>query len=261
VFRIFYYNENIDISLIAVEVEEEIVHMQNSKKITRFKKISVWLFVIIVGFICYVLSQIFFQMGSWGGYQGVNLTIVGLIQALLILPLIYFGLKQMGIKKEKIGISSKNLGRDALVGICVAISWAILQFVWLIPSTGGADRKDIAQILTMIDGQWMNVLWYIPLGIIGGGITEEIYNRGFFIGAINETFDHSKLALWIAAIISILFFVAGHLPTNFVEWVDLLIPTIAYTLMFLSTKRLTASIVAHGLWNTLAVVLIYIIYA
>jgi len=45
------------------------------------------------------------------------------------------------------------------------------------------------------------------------------------------------------------------------EWIDLLIPTIAYTIMYLSTKRLTASIVAHGLWNTLAVVLIYIIYA
>lgn len=235
--------------------------IENANKNSKLKNMLIWTLVIIVGFGLYILSQIFFQMGFFGGYEGINFTIVGLLQAALILPLIYFGLKHLKIDKEKIGISKKNIGRDALIGVGVAICWAIVQFVWLIPSTGGAGRKDIVEILAMIDGQWINVLWYIPLGVIGGGLTEEIYNRGFFIGVISETFDHSKIAVFIAAILSILFFIAGHLPTDLVEWVDLLIPTIAYTILYLSTKRLTASIVAHGLWNTLAVVLVYIIYA
>lgn len=235
--------------------------MKSMDQSLKFKRVAIWTLVIIVGFGFYVLSQIFFQMGFFGGYEGVNLTIVGVLQALLILPLIYFGLKHMKIDSDKIGISSKNWVRDALIGVIVAVCWAVVQFVWLIPSTGGAGRRDIIEILSMIDGQWINVLWYIPLGVIGGGITEEIYNRGFFIGVINETFNHSKLAVFLAAIFSILFFVLGHLPANWVEWVDLLIPTIAYTILYLSTKRLTASIVAHGLWNTLAVLLIYLIYA
>lgn len=235
-------------------------NIKNTKNISKLKRMVIWITIVIVGFLFYVLSQIFFQMGYFGGYVGMNLSIIGLLQALLIIPLIYFGLRYMKINAEKIGISSKNWVRDTLIGISVAVCWAIVQFIWIIPSTGGAGRSDIVEILSMIDGRWNNVLWYIPLGVIGGGITEEIYNRGFFIGVINETFENSKFAVFVVTIFSILFFVAGHLPTNMVEWVDLLIPTIAYTILYLSTKRVTASIVAHGLWNTLAVVLIYMIY-
>jgi len=235
--------------------------VKNTENVSRFKLIAMWLAIIIVGFIFYVLSQIFFQMGYFGGYKGVNFSIIGLLQAILIIPLIYFGLRYMRIDAKKIGLSSKNWIQDTFMGVSVAVCWAIIQFAWIIPNTGGADRLDILDILAMIDGQWVNVLWYIPLGIIGGGITEEIYNRGFIIGVIDVIFDHSKMAISLAALFAIIFFAAGHLPINLVEWVDLLIPSTAYTILFLYTRRVTAPIVAHSLWNILAVILIFIIYA
>ena len=88
-----------------------------------------------------------------------------------------------------------------------------------------------------------------------------IYNRGFFIGVIDVIFDHSKVAISLVAFFAIIFFAAGHLPINLVEWMDILIPSTVYTILYLYTKRVTASIVTHSLWNTLAVILIFIIYS
>ncbi|WP_370458077.1 type II CAAX prenyl endopeptidase Rce1 family protein [Thalassobacillus sp. CUG 92003] len=58
-----------------------------------------------------------------------------------------------------------------------------------------------------------------------------------------------------------MFFAAGHLPRDLVEWIDLIVPSTAYTVLYLYTKRLTASMVAHGLWNTLVAILVIIIYS
>lgn len=105
--------------------------------------------------------------------------------------------------------------------------------------------------------------WYfsfVALGVIGGGITEEIYNRGYFINVLKDTFKNPKTGTWIAAILSIAFFAAGHLPNDALGWFDILVPTIAYTLLFLYTKRLTASIIAHGIYNMTAILLTYHIY-
>lgn len=235
-------------------------NIEEHKEPYRFKSLSMWVSIIVVGFIFFVVSQIPFQMGYFGGYKGINLTIIGLLQATLVIPLIYFGLRYMKIDLKNIGVSSKKWIPDTLLGVSVAVGWAIIQFAFIIPNTGGADRADISGILTMLDRQWINILWYLPLGIIGGGITEEIYNRGFFIGVIRNIFNGSKIATFFASILAIIFFAAGHLPTNLVEWIDLLIPSVAYTILFVYTGRLAASIVAHSLWNTLAVILVFIIY-
>jgi hypothetical protein len=234
--------------------------MKRNNNQSKFKLLFIWGLVILVGFIFFILPQLPFQMGLLGGFNGSNLTIVAILQTVLVLSLIFFALKKMKIKPRQIGLSKKNFFSEALLGACFSVVWALIQFLWIIPNTGGGERADIIGILEMLDGTWTNILWYLPLGIIGGGMTEEIYNRGFFIGGIGEIFNHSKLATLLAALLAIVFFAAGHLPQNLVEWVDLLIPSVAYTVLYLTTKRLTASMVAHGLWNTLAVFLCFFIY-
>ncbi|MGP4078189.1 lysostaphin resistance A-like protein [Halobacillus sp. K22] len=225
------------------------------------KNLAIWFSIIIGGIILFIITQIPFQMGLFGGYEGFGLTIIGLLQALLVIPLLYIGLRSLKMSFRKIGVTTQNWKRDSLLGAAVAIGWAIVQFIWIIPSTGGASRDDISEILVMLDTNWVNILWYLPLGIIGGGIVEELYNRGFFIGALAGIFNDSKVVLYIAAAFSILFFAAGHLPGDLVEWIDLLVPSTAYTVLYLYTKRLTASMVAHGLWNTLVVIIVTIIYS
>lgn len=224
------------------------------------RHLCIWLLIIIVGFTFFAIPQIPFQIGFLGGYQGINLTIIGLLQTILVVPLLYFGLRCLKLNFSLIGFTSRKWKHDVLLGGVVAVGWALIQFMWLIPSTGGEDRVDISQILEMVDGSWVNVLWYLPLGIIGGALSEELYNRGFFIGASEAVFGKSRVAICIVSLLAIVFFAAGHLPSNTVEWVDLLIPSAFYTALYLYTKRLTAPIIAHGLWNTLAVIMVLVLY-
>ncbi|MDX5420296.1 MAG: CPBP family intramembrane metalloprotease [Hymenobacteraceae bacterium] len=225
------------------------------------KLIKVFLLVLVVGFILFVLPVLFFQIGNQGGFRGVNLAIVGVVQFLLVVPLIYLAMKHLQTNLKSIGLTSAHWKFDALLGIGVALGWALVQFTWLIPVTGGAQRTDIAMMLSMFDGKIENVFWYLPLGIVGGGITEEIYNRGFIIVVLSNILNNTKAGVVIAGCFSVLFFAVGHIPTNAVEWLDIIVPSTAYVLLFIYTKRLTAPIIAHSLWNTLAAFLVYFLYA
>lgn len=225
------------------------------------KRLAIWLSVIIGGFLLFAATQIPFQLGWFGGYSGVSLTLIGVLQAVLIIPVLYAGLRLLDMDFRSIGWTTSHRQKDSLLGAAVAAGWTLLQFLWIIPQTGGAERQDVAEIIAMLGGEWSNVWWYLPLGIIGGGLVEELYNRGFFIGALASIFKESKIALYAAAVLSIVFFAAGHLPRNLVEWIDLLIPSTAYTALYIYTGRLTASIVAHALWNTAVVILVILLYS
>ena len=115
-------------------------------------------------------------------------------------------------------------------------------------------------MISTMDGTAIGLLSYIALAVIGGGIAEEIYNRGYFISILKDVFKNPKTGIWISAFISILFFAMGHLPSDALSWFDILVPTIAYTILFVYTKRLTAPIAAHGVYNMTAVILTYQFY-
>ncbi len=239
------------------------------------KKILVFLAVIVIGFIMFAAPAIFFQMGGLGGYQGHNFALLGIIQLVLVVGVLRVGTRMLGMNFHDIGLRapdfrSRPFRRDLLLGTGAAAVWFVVQFLVLFPQTGGASRPDIAEILQMVDGRWANVLWYLPLGVLGGGVAEELYNRGFFITVLrgilggDRTLAGSSGGMgWpalLAATLSVVFFAAGHLPSGFIEWVDILIPSIGYAAIFLYTGRLTACIVAHSIWNSMAVAGISLVY-
>ncbi|MAT98069.1 MAG: CPBP family intramembrane metalloprotease [Anaerolineaceae bacterium] len=228
---------------------------------SKTKTIAIFTATVIIGYILFILPNLFFGITKInGGLTGVNLLITGLFQFVTVCLLVYFSLKLLKKDFQYIGLSKNNWQRDGILGLIAGLVWAALQFGWLIPSTGGAARADIAHIIEMMDGTLSGLLFYIGLGVIGGGITEEIFNRGYFITVLKDVFSNPRLGLWVASILSILLFAVGHLPTNAVEWFDILVPTIAYTVLFVFTKRLTAPIVAHGIYNMSAILLTYYLY-
>jgi membrane protease YdiL (CAAX protease family) len=115
-------------------------------------------------------------------------------------------------------------------------------------------------MLTMYDGSLIGIMSLIALGVIGGGITEELFNRGYTINILQDLFKNKKLGLRFSVVFSIVLFCLGHMPVNALDWFDILIPTLIYTVLFLRTKRLTASIVAHGVYNMIAIILTYFLY-
>ena len=227
---------------------------------SRARRVSVFVLVLVVGFAMFAAPAIFFQMGGAGGYEGANLAILGVVQLVLVGAVVLGGLRLLRMRAADIGLVTTGWRRDALLGLAVAAAWTALQFGWLFPATGGSGRDDIASILAMIDGSWANVFWYLPLGILGGGVAEEVYNRGFVITVLRDILGNTTAGTVVAAVFSAVFFVMGHLPDGWLDWMDLMIPSAAYVGLFLYTRRLIAPMVAHAAWNTAAVVGIHLLY-
>jgi membrane protease YdiL (CAAX protease family) len=227
---------------------------------SRARKAVVFLAALLIGFAMFAAPAIFFQMGNAGGYRGANFAILGFVQLVLVTAVVWAGLRALGMKPAAIGWSFEHWRTDTWLGAATAAAWTLIQFGLLFPATGGAGRPDIAAILTMVDGSWLNVLWYLPLGILGGGVAEELYGRGFVITVLEDLLGSTRTATILAAAFAALFFAAGHLPQGWVEWVDILVPSVAYVLLFLKTRRLVAPMVAHAIWNSVAVTGIHVLY-
>jgi len=233
----------------------------NQRTISKTKTIFVFIFTIIIGYALFFIPDIFFGVTKInGGKIGINLLFIALFQFFSITALLYFSLKILKKDFSYIGLRFVNVKKDILLGLLFGALWTILQFVLIIPNTGGINRPDINGMLGMYDGSLVGTLSFIALGVIGGGITEELFNRGYFINVLKDVFKNRKTGLWFSAILSIVMFSFGHMPVTSLDWFDILIPTIMYTLLFITTKRLTASIVAHGIYNMAAIILTYYIY-
>ncbi|MEO9645505.1 MAG: type II CAAX endopeptidase family protein [Ekhidna sp.] len=229
------------------------------EKYSRKRKILFFIFTFIAGYLLFIFPNLFFGITKWnGGLNGINLFYTALFQFLTVTLLVKFALSKVGHKLDFIGMKFK--ASDLWIGVAVGLSWTALQFLIIIPNTGGVERPDVAAMIDMQKGGIIALLSYIALGVIGGGITEEIFNRGYFINALKEVFYNPKIGLYFASFLSIIFFIAGHLPSNQIALIDITIPTLAYTLLFITTRRLTAPIIAHGLYNMLAIILVYYLY-
>lgn len=229
--------------------------------VSKTRTVIVFILTILLGYILFIIPDVFFGVTKInGGKIGINLFYIALFQCVSITALLYVSLKTIKKNFGDIGFKVVNLKRDILLGTCFGALWTVLQFVFIIPNTGGATRSDIQGMLAMYDGSLVGTLSFIALGVIGGGFTEELFNRGYFINVLTDVFKDPKTGLWISAILSIAMFSLGHMPVTVMDWVDILVPTIMYTLLFISTKRVTASIVAHGVYNMSAIVLTYYMY-
>lgn len=234
---------------------------KNPRTISKTKTILVFIFTITIGYALFIIPDIFFGVTKInGGKIGINLLFIALFQFFSITALLYASLKILKKDFNYIGLRFVNVKKDILLGLIFGTLWTILQYLLIIPNTGGINRPDINGVLEMYDGSLIGTLSFIALGVIGGGITEELFNRGYFINVLKDVFKKPKTGLWVSAILSIVIFSLGHMPSTSLDWFDILVPTTMYTLLFITTKRLTASIVAHGIYNMTAIILTYYIY-
>lgn len=256
-------NSSIKASLIIKKQHDlkELDEHAHRDKVGKTKTLIVFIVTIVLGYLLFIIPDVFFGVTKMnGGKIGINLLFIGLFQLISIIVLLYASLKILKKKFSAIGLRFENFGKDILLGLLFGGLWTFLQFVFIIPNTGGINRMDIKGMLEMYDGSLVGTLSFVALGVIGGGITEELFNRGYFINVLKETFKNPKTGLWFSAVLSILIFALGHMPRTALDWFDILVPTILYTVLFIWTKRLTASMVVHGVYNMLAIILTYYMY-
>ncbi|MGZ9812307.1 CPBP family intramembrane glutamic endopeptidase [Pseudoroseicyclus sp. H15] len=213
------------------------------------RRIALYVATLVLGYAAFIAPNLLFGItGINGGLSGPNLALIGLIQLALIAALLSVSLRLSGRRFIDIGWRFDYAAHDIALGLAIGSLWTAVQVLWLIPATGGTARPDVEEIVAHTATP-LALASYIALGVIGGGVAEELFNRGYTIGTLAGFFRNRRTGLAIAAAFSILLFCAGHLPTDLVEWVDILIPTLAYTALYLATGRLLPGIAAHATYN------------
>ena len=213
------------------------------------------LFLIAV-FASHLLPQVVLGLPM----EGPTYALVGVLQAMLVPVALAFGLRPVRLRLRDIGLTAVQWRSDVLIGAAVAVAFALLQFLIVIPNTGGAARSDVAMNSAQIGDSPWGVVGFIVLAWTGG-FAEELFFRGHFFNTLQGLLGGSRAALYGAAAATVLLFAALHGYQGWAGVVDTgLYGGVTLTLLYLWRRRLTACIVAHALWNTLATVAIYLWY-
>jgi hypothetical protein len=192
---------------------------------------------------------------------GSTYAIVALLFAPLALGAVGAGLRLARCRLTEAGFSLENVRTDALVGAGVAALWASLQFLIIIPLTGGAERADVVVNAEQIGTHLSGLAGFVLLAW-GGGFAEEVFFRSHVMTTLRGIFGGSRAATGLVVLVPTVLFAMVHGYQG--GWIGMLdaglFGGLTLSLLFLWRGRLTACVVAHALWNTMASVIIFVWY-
>ncbi len=208
--------------------------------------------LILLGFI--QINPITFEVT----FEPWAFLIASFAEIAFFLPPIYY-IKKKGVSFRSLGIKTSNLGGDILIGLGVGaimllsnllITWLTFE-VFPVPDQSQLELTFASSIQELIG-------WFIVMFLIVG-TSEELLFRGFLQRRMEMYFKQAGRGRYriLSLVISSLIFAAIHLellgiPTRFV---------LGLFLGYLAQKRnysLVAPAVAHGLNNSIAVLLIFL---
>ena len=223
-----------------------------------------WLVALLLGAVLWLAavfaSHLIPQVGLGLRLEGWPYGLVGLIQIVLTPLVLALALRPVGLGLRELGLTTRGFGADVAIGAAVAVAFALLQFLVIIPATGGAARSDVAMNAAQLGDSLWGVAGFILLAWTGGA-AEELFFRGHLLTGLRALFGPSRGGTVGAVALVTVVFALLHGYQGWAGVVDSgLYGGLTLTLLFLWRRSLTACIVAHALWNTLAVVGIYLWY-
>lgn len=186
--------------------------------------------------------------------------LVPITQTIFLLPLIWIILRLSGEPWSTIGFKRPDSFAWALiVGVVAGLLmevFAVYVTTPLISSFFGGE-PDYSE-LKDIRGNLLLLFIFLGLSWTLAAFGEEVCFRGFLMKRLAQAFGESQFG-WVAALLlSSILFGWGHTEQGVSGWVQEGLSGLILGMLFLLSKRnLTVPIVAHGVSNTLAFVLIY----
>ncbi len=152
------------------------------------------------------------------------------------------------------------LSRVLVVGLIVGVAMEALELFGTQPLLTkmigrGADLEQLRPLI----GNWKLLVIGIVLSWTLAGFGEETVYRGYLTNRVAGIFGESKAAWIIAAILITLLFGLAHFPqgpTGVIE--NIIDGAILAALYFATGRNLWAPIIAHGIQDSVDVVLIYL---
>lgn len=193
--------------------------------------------------------------------SGLRFAILGFTQLLLGGATVVFALRLSGVTPTEVGFTTRCLKPDILIGAMIAGAFAALQFLVIIPATGGPSRSDVVANAAQIGETVPGLLGFLVLAVLGA-TSEELLFRGLLLGGGAALMGGGAVARVAATAATILLFAFSH---GYQGWAGI-VDTGVFGGLLLSLlywwrgARLVAPIVAHAGWNILAALAIFTMY-
>lgn len=140
----------------------------------------------LLWFVGLIASEVIPQVLLGMELEGPTYALVGVIRAALGLAAIVVALRIVTLRLRDVGLVTTQWRNDAVLGAAIAIGFALLQFVVIIPNTGGAARSDIVANAAQIGTSPWGVFGFIVLAWTGA-FSEELFFRGHFFTTLTHT--------------------------------------------------------------------------
>ncbi len=224
-----------------------------------------WLGALLAGIFAWYLAAIVGLAGSQlagGGQtlQGLPLAVYGTVRAAVALAGLALAVRVAGLRLRDLGLRADHWRSDVLIGLALGTALPALQFAVLLPLTGGAERTDVIASRALVGDGWLNMLAAVLVGWLVGGVAEEVFFRGHLITLGRRVLGDGRWAVAAVVALSSLYFGAVHAYQGWAGLVDTGLTGLLLAALYVWRGRLTASMVAHGLSNTLLILGLYLWY-
>lgn len=185
---------------------------------------------------------------------------VPLTQTLILVPLIWIALRLRHARWSTIGFSRpEDPWRAIVVGVVAGVLMELLADYVTTPAISaffGVEPDNSG--LKGIQGNLTMLFIFLGLNWTLAAFGEEICFRGFLMKRLAQVFGEGRWAWMASLLLSSFLFGWGHTEQGVSGWVQEGLSGLLLGVLFLATGRnLAVPIVAHGVSNTVAFVLIY----
>jgi membrane protease YdiL (CAAX protease family) len=186
--------------------------------------------------------------------------LVPLTQTIFLLPLVWLSLRLRREAWSTIGFSRPRTMTGAIaIGAAAGIALELLALFVTTPWISGLFGVEPDHSgLKKIQGNLALLLIFLALSWTLAAFGEEICFRGFLMKRVADLLGASRTAWITSLLVSSAFFGWGHTEQGVTGWIqEGLSGFLLGVLFLLAGRNLAIPIVAHGVSNTLAFVLIY----
>ena len=186
--------------------------------------------------------------------------LVPITQTIFLLPLVWAMLRLRRDRWSTIGFARPDhFGRSILVGVTAGLLMELFAVYLTTPwiSAFFGVEPDYSE-LKDIRGNLALLFLFLALSWTLAAFGEEICFRGFLMNRLAQVLGESRAA-WVAALfLSSILFGWGHTEQGVAGWIQEGLSGLLLGILFLLAKgNLVVPIIAHGVSNTLAFILIY----
>lgn len=181
---------------------------------------------------------------------------VGVLASAAIMLLAILFVRQS--REPSLALVFHNIARSAAIGISAGAAIQAALYFGIEPLVETiTDSRISLESFETVKGNFRNYLIFLTIGIVFGGIVEELVFRGFVIGWGTRLFGE-RYAL-LLAVVSASAFGAAHLYQGIAGVLTTGLTGLAFGILYLSTgRKLLPALLAHMSVNFIGITQIYL---